>query len=124
MSNSIPFALACCGVGIIIEGDTPAEVLKHGKHVIIERGIHQMLVELCCSDTSQVVAVVPPRVAALCATEKLDLTSGKTVRVTRDVITRALKGGINVLTWASAPCTVGCPWRHINKNIGQFLNRK
>ena len=104
--------------GIVVTGDTPAELLTNAKRIIKEGGIDHLLVELCCSESSQLAAAVPPGAAAIRVTEKVDLTKDKTVRVIKDIIKKALEQKIRVLTWVAVPCTAGCPWRHINKAKG------
>ena len=78
-----------------------------------------LLIEFCASHISQLTETVPHRAAAIRITAQLDLTNKKTVRVLRDIITLASSLQIKVVTWASVPCTAGCPWRHVNAALGR-----
>ena len=105
--------------GLIIDGRTPAVLLQNAKTALNKGGITHLVIELCASHNSELTATVPPRCAAIRVTARDDLTFQKTYKVLRDIIRHALKLGVHVLTWASTPCTAGCPWQRINRALGR-----
>lgn len=105
--------------GLIIDGRTLAVFLQNAKTALNKGGITHLVVELCASHNSELTATVPPRCAAIRVTARDDLTFQKTYKVLRDIIRHALKLGVHVLTWASAPCAAGCPWQRVNRALGR-----
>ena len=98
-----PVAPAPVNEGVVIAGESRSEILRNARRVLSEGGLDQLLIELCCSDASQLTASVPARAAGLRVTQKVDLAHFATARVIKDIIKLAAKRNVRALVWASVP---------------------
>merc|ERR1712194_414384 len=97
----------------------PAELLKQVSRVMAAGSCKRIFFELCCGTSSNLAANAPPGSCVIGVTEATDLAKTKSYRVLRDLVKRAAEKKISIFVWASVPCTSGCPWKHVNNNLGR-----
>ena len=84
----------------------------------IKYGAKELLVEVCCSETSQLSEHLPPGCVAIRVTQANDMTKANTLKVLKNIVHKARKAKVRVSAWISIPCTAGCRWRYVNDSLG------
>ena len=81
-----------------------------------------MIIEICCSENSQLGRVDGPYGSdchVIRVTERMDLNSYKTRRDLLEVAKGYAKRGVPIPVWVSLPCTGGSTWTFVNLTIPQ-----
>ena len=76
-----------------------------------------ILIEFCCSPTSNIGATAPPGTTVIRCTGKADdnVLEEHIIQKLLDIVRASREANIPVVLWGAIPCTGGSQWQSVNK---------
>ncbi|CAK0884153.1 unnamed protein product [Prorocentrum cordatum] len=93
-------------------------VVQQARSMIITGDYRFLLLELGCSEDSELSAAAQERCLAVRIAAREDLTLRSTKRAIHCIISFCVLHEVEVHAWVSIPCTFGCPWKSVNTPLG------